>query len=372
MLRKNTCFLMYNLFVFLLLSYNFNLFSLEFTGVPLGRNFIADESLNFYSDINEYQIVKYSSKGEELFRIGQKGEGPGDIKQLGWFTINPKDSLLYVTERANGNRRISVFSPENGHFVRIWPCKLDWLNWDSISNIHCDQMGNIYVQAEKIHWRPNKNFSLGAIERVIIKYGHDGTKIKEMYRMQADFMAMLKGKGNVTIPDSNYLSWKVAGKFLIVRENNKQDIDIFFLNGDLYKTIRLPFEKVKITEDYKDIWAKNRLEYPSIKQGIREGWFDLKFWRKNLPFPKYKSISGDQMFVDSRNNLYSRKSPEYDTLDENIWAIINLDSGKIGVYTLPFKHRVRLIKDHNFFLSTMNEDDEPVLKILDIQQVVKK
>ena len=44
-----------------------------------------DSKGNTYSDYGNHQISKYSPEGKLLVRFGRKGEGPGDIKRLGWF-----------------------------------------------------------------------------------------------------------------------------------------------------------------------------------------------------------------------------------------------------------------------------------------------
>jgi hypothetical protein len=333
---------------------------------------VVDDALNFYTDISDCQIAKYSPEGKELFKIAREGEGPGDIKRLGWFAINPKDSMLYVTEMAGGNKRISVFSPEDGHFVRLWPSRLEWKNWDGISHIQCDNQGNVYVEAVKSHWRRHKTFSIGALEKVIIKFDSQGKLVKELYRMQSDFMADQGGKGNITIPYSNYLYWRVHGRYLFVRENHSRYIDVFLLNGKPVKKILLPFPRDEISREDLEKWEKRLISNPVIKQGIQEGWFDLKFWKKNLPFPKYKWVSGGQMFWGSGGELYSQKAAGYGNENENTWAVITPGSWKVEVYRFPLKHRLRCIKDHSFFFTVQETEGEEVLRIIDKEMVIKK
>ncbi len=344
--------------------------STEIQDIVIGRNLVVDDSYNFFSDTSRYQIAKYNSNGQELFKIGQRGEGPGDIKRLGWFAINPKDSLLYVTELANGNKRISVFSPLNGKFVRLWPCKLQWEKWDAISQIQFDNQGNIYLQTEKSDWRPLKNFTIGTVERVIIKFDIQGNKIKEMYRLKSEFMAQLAGKGNITIPYSNYLTWGISGDRLFVREHYGQHIKILSLEGNLLEKISLPFPKKKITTEDIDDWQKRVSGNPSIKQGIQEGWFDLKFWRKNLPFPKFKWVSGGLLFFGPNGEIYSQKATGYGNKKKNIWAMISPSLNKIIVHSFPGRHKLRYLKNNYFYFTTKNEEGETILRILEKDKVL--
>jgi hypothetical protein len=76
--------------------------------IHIGRNLCIDDEQNIYTHYDSYSIIKYSPQGKQLLIIGRRGEGPGDIKRIGWFEINPKDSMLYVTELFNGNRRVSI------------------------------------------------------------------------------------------------------------------------------------------------------------------------------------------------------------------------------------------------------------------------
>jgi hypothetical protein len=235
---------------------------------------------------------------------------------------------------------------------------------EGIPYIQFDHLGNVYIEAVKSVWRQHKSFRIGALEKAVFKYSHSGKKLKEIYRLKSDFMAEKPGKGNITIPYCNYLYWKVYKEFVFIRENSNAYLSVFDLNGQPIKEIQLPFEKIRLTNKDLDDWEKELLSIPFIRKGTKQGWFDIKFWRRNLPFPKYKSLSGYPMFFDSKGFLYSYKFSK-DSKKENIWAKINIATGKNRTITFPPNYRLRCIKSGYFYFSIKNkEDEEPmVLKI---------
>jgi hypothetical protein len=129
----------------------------------------------------------------------------------------------------------------------------------------------------------------------------------------------------------------------------------------------LPIDQIRFTDKDLDKWENNLRSNPSIKTGVKEGWFDIKFWRKNLPFPKYKNLSGYQMFFDSMGFLYSYKFKDQEE-KANIWLKIDITTGENTIIDFPINHRLICVKDGYFYFSIYNEEDEQeqiVLKIMD-------
>jgi hypothetical protein len=344
----------------------------ELRDLYLGWNVWIDDSLNIYTNISEHQIAKYSSQGEKLLVIGRKGEGPGDIKRLGGMAVNPKDHLLYVTEYFRGNKRISVFSPKDGHFVKTWPCQLDFNKWPGVSQIQFDNLGNAYVQVGQFTWRKHANFEVGVYERVIFKFDPTGKQIKELYRLESDSSAYRDKKGHPNIPYQNYPAWTIYQDNFYVRESRAKHISVFTLDGTPVKKITLPFERVPVRQQDKDAWEKWQRSLPMVRQGIAQGWFDIKFWKKNLPFPEYKSISTGPMFIGPHNTLYSRKVSKTFDGDENIYAVISLDTGKTNIRRFPPNHTLKAVKNGHFYFHVRNQDDEDTLKIIPHQELQKQ
>lgn len=349
------------LFGFIILA-NIAIFPYEIIrNIQITRHFCVDEDQNIYTQNDSHSIVKYSPKGKKLLIIGHRGEGPGDIKNIGWFAINPKDKMLYVTERVNGNRRISIFSPDTGKYIDNWKFNFDWNEWGGIQCIQFDHLGGLYIEAVKSVYRRYKSFEIGALEKAVLKYSSSGEKLKEFYRLKSDFMADKNGKGSVTIPHCNYLFWKINNNLAVIRENAKPHINVYNLEGQLIKKIQLPIKKIRLTSKDLDNWENNLRSVPFIKRGIKEGWFDIKFWRRNLPFPEFKNLSGYQMFFDSKGFLYSYKFSDK-IENKNIWFKIDTATGKHNIITFPGKHRLRAIKDGYLYFTIHDEEGPMVIK----------
>jgi len=340
------------------------------TGINPGRIFLVDKTGAIFSDYSENAIAKYSAEGKYLFDIGRKGEGPGDIKRLGWFVINPIDEVIYTTEFVNGNKWISKFSKE-GKYLGDWKCQLDWLKYHGLSKIYCDTKGNFFIQTAKSLPRRHKEFTIGEDENQILMFDFNGKELKKLYTFRTDFYAEKSGKGNVTIPFHDSFSWIVYNDLFIVRENSTDHIKLFDHQGNLKKSITLPFKREKVTAKDLDTWEKRLMDIRWIRNGIAEGWFDLKYWRKRLPFPEFKPVSGGGFFVDSKGNLYSGKYPGY-LPDENVWAKINLNSFEVSIVTFESGQHLMGIWQDVFYFWKRDDDDNVSITKLTEEEARKK
>jgi len=334
-----------------------------FKDIIAGRVFILDNQGNFYVNSGSHSISKYSPCGKLILKMGQKGEGPGDIKRLGWFSINPLNNTIYVTEFFTGNKWLSKFSMD-GKYLGDWKCDLDWINYDALSVIKFDIKGNVFLEAIKSSPRRYKDFTIGAFETVIIKFSPKGEKLKEVYTFTSDFYAEKGGRGNITIPFHSFLNWNIYNDKIIIRESHADFINVFSPDGKLEKRIPLPFKRLKIKEKDLDEWDSYLKSVQWIKKGIAEGWFDLKYWRKRLPFPKFKPVSVGQLFIDSQGNLYSKKHSGYQ-LKENTWAKINLSNYKISIVKFNPDETLLYIWKNYFFFHKLDGKDNDILTKID-------
>ena len=338
-----------------------NLFAVEKLDVLPGKTFIFDYQGNMFANYGTFSIAKYSPSGERLLIMGQRGEGPGDFKRLGWFAINPADNIIYTTEFVGGNRWISKFSLE-GKYLGEWKSDFDWEKYNGISYVDFDSEGNFYLQTENTLSNRYKDFTLGTVEKTILKYSPTGKLVKELYKMNTDFFCARDGKGNVTIPFHNYLSWIVYKNKLIIREHWGESLKVYTLDGSIEKEIKLPFNREKIRQKDIEEWENWMKSFPEVKKSIAEGILDLKYWRNRIPFPKYKPISGDKLYVDSHGNVFSKKYSFLNDADTT-WAIINLEKASSSI--INFKQGEKLIgiwKDYFFFSTKDDEDNYAVLK----------
>lgn len=327
-----------------------------------GRVFIIDKNDNMYSDFDEHTIAKYSPAGKLLLKIGMPGEGPGDIKRLGWFAINPKDDLLYVTELAQGNKRISKFS-NTGKYQGSFDIEFDYRKWDGIPFIGFDHTGNVYIIAYRFNYKRYKDFHIGSTKEELYKFSPTGKKLRKIYEFEAQDFAEKEGKGNITIPFNNSFSWAIYRDMIIIREDSAENVNIYSSDGSLKKKIRLPFKREKLKAEDLDEWEQLLLSDPGIKSGIKAGWFDFNYWKKRLPFPEYKPITGS-MFIDVHGNLFIMKYSGY-VGQEDTCARINIDTGKTSIIKFPGHYgNLRCIDKNYFYFLKEDEDGEfTVLKI---------
>lgn len=338
--------------------------------VVLGGIFVVDNNGNIYVNSGEHSISKYSPTGEPLLTIGEKGEGPSNIKRLGSFAVNPVDNNIYVTEYFGGNKWISKFSTD-GKYQGEWNVKVDWKKCKAISSIKFDSKGNVYFETKHTVTRPCKDFTVGAIETVLVKYSPQGEKLKEIYTFRSDVYVDKPGKGNLTIPFGNLLDYTILDDYIIIRENGDDFIQVFDLDGNLQKKISLPFKKKKVTQKDIDAWEKELKSSRFGQRGISEGWLDPGYWRNRLPFPEYKPLSAYPLFRDSQGYVYSIKYPgDDDTFHK--YARINPSTGDVSIIEGNTEERLVGTWKNYFFVYRQDEIDDYVIVKIDEKEFLEK
>ena len=320
---------------------------------------VFDHQGNMYIGYDEHSISRYSPGGEFLLKIGRKGEGPGDIKRISRYAFNPKDNTLYITEYYNGNRRVSRFST-NGKFVGAWNFEFSWSKYDVVSTIDFDKEGSVLLTAQKRNPRRYKDFILTNEVYDLLKFSPEGKFLKKIYTFNTDFDAEKPGNFQVTIPFQNALSWIVYQDKIIVKEISGDVIYVFSANGELEKKIPFPIKGEKVTDKDLDSWEKRLKSSSFIRKLMAMGNANVNYWRKSLPFPKYKPNSSWRMHIDSKGNLYLREYTQYKKKDP-VWFKVNLQTGKID--TLKFKPGEELCGiwgDYFFLYKTIEDEDEEV------------
>lgn len=342
-----------------------------FKDIRPGKVLVADSEGYIYVNAGNHSIKKYSPRGKFLLEIGRKGEGPSDIKRMGWFAISPLDNHIYVTEFFGGNKWLSRFSTD-GKYLGELNCEIDWKKWNGIPFIKFDDHGNIYLQMERFIPRRYKDFTINAVEKAIVKFSPTGKKLKDIFKMKVDFSADKGGKGNITIPFHNYLFWNTYGDKIFVRENKDDFISVFDLDGNFEKKIPLPFKKEKVTQRDLDDWEEYIKSIPGIKKGIAEGWFDLKYWKARLPIPEYKPVASFRLVIDAHGNLYSMKYSGYNPSHHVLWAKINLSTGNVSMVNSNPKHYLKYIWKNYFFILKLDEEDNYVAAKIDAKEFFKE
>lgn len=367
-MKRNTIIVFISIWI-LLIGFRAQLPVKEFPDLYLGSLLKIDHSGNIYTNYKFEKIVKYSPEGEELLTIGQMGKGPGGFMSLSCFALNPKDLLLYAAESGPGNKWISTFSPNDGSFVKIFPCKLDRKKWPSIKKMQFDHQGNIYIQAENIQEVPLGENIRVICEEAIFKFDHSGNNGKEIFRTKFDEVIRIKGRFMYGVPFRTNLSWAILRDKLILRQNHLGHIAILNLDGTPSNKLPLPFEEVLVTKKEIEKWARSSSKLPFIIMMLEQMNMTIEQFTETLPFPKYKAICQGPMYWGPDNTVYCQKKPEIGNKKGDTWAVISLDSGKSKIYKFAPKHHLVAIKGNFFYFVVLDEDNERILTIYDHQHL---
>lgn len=338
--------------------------------VLLDRVLDIDSKGNIFINRGNNKIIKYSSTGQLLKEIGQEGEGPSDIKRLGWFAINPLDDTLYVTEYIQGNKWVSQFS-NDGKYLGMWKNQLDKQKYDGLLRIKIDTNSNFYIEVAKFNWRKVRDFSIETEERELLKFSTDGRIVRSIFKLKEDIAAEKNGKSNITLPFQNYYSWYLFGDKIYIFEGYSTTIKVLDTNGKLLKEIPLPFKREKLESKDLDKWEQDMTNSEWGREVKAMGLLDMKYWRERIPVPEYKSIHCGSMFMDSQGYLYVQRFVSYDPLNI-ILVKINVNTNQMTLFQIQPNEYIRAIWKNYFFIVKSTEDDEATLVKIDEKEVSKR
>lgn len=330
---------------------------------------VFDNQGNMYIGYDSHSITKYSPKGEKLLKIGRKGAGPGDLRRISRYAFNPKDNSLYVTEYYNGNRRVSRFGT-NGKFKGAWNFEMNWSKYDVVSNIGFDSSGNVMLTGEKSTPRRYKDFMISSGANDLLIFSPEGKFLRKIYNLKVDENAEKRGNYQANIPFQNYMSWIVCLDKIIVKETSGGFIKVFSLDGKLEKKIPFPIKSEPVTEKDLDVWEKTIRSKAWYKKYKSAGLANVNYWRKNLPFPKFKPNSYWRMITDSKGNLYVKENTKYKDKTP-VWCKINIQTGKTDILKFkPDETFCQIWKNYFFFykLVEVEDADEEIETIIKIEE----
>lgn len=299
-------------------------------------NPVIDSEGNFIAKGDEHHLEMFSKSGELIRKIGRPGEGPGDIKRLSWFAVEPISNNIYITEFFGGNRRISIFDKTGDYAGHLVP-GLDFDIWGALSGIDFDSKGNLYVQASRVKAIQKQNYRISQMENSIFRFDSNGKNKMKVYSMVYN-QSVDTHIGNFTIPFNNYLYWAVCNNMLIVREHSDKYLQVLDLGGKIIKNIDLPFEAEKVTEEDIESWLNTMKRWRAD--------LDLNMLRDLVPIPEYKPISGYMIVSDGKYTVLSQR------YDRNEYAVIDLKKYKV-TKVIETEHRIiSLTDDKIYFIRT--------------------
>jgi hypothetical protein len=251
---------------------------------------LIDNDQIYITDMEKIYI--YSSKDFTLKKkFGKKGEGPGEFK------VNPAAVAklqVYVQPGCiivNNLSRVSFFT-KNGSFIK---------EINVITGLNFIPIGNKFVGYSGT--KRIKNI----LYLTINLYDSNLNKIKEIYSREyyvqrhKDFNLIKLGFGNIG------RAYHLCCGDKIFVEGEKDIIHVFDKEGKKEYDINLDFEKLKISQDHKNVFLKDIkvLFGPTMKRLIKEKgkfprYFPARFFKianEKIYIPSYKKRDGKTEFV---------------------------------------------------------------------------
>lgn len=111
-------------------------------GRPTGIAFNRNNRLIYITDTTAHQIAVFDLRGNERFRIGGHGDGPGQFNYPTDLFVDRR-GRLYVTDALNS--RVAIFSAEGAHLKTFGRPGDTGGNFAKPKGIAVDSSGNIYV-----------------------------------------------------------------------------------------------------------------------------------------------------------------------------------------------------------------------------------
>lgn len=346
---------MKRVFLFLLLILPLGSEEIVFRDIKGGIT--KDRENNVYATTWDDLIAKFSPEGNYLYTIGRKGEGPGDIKRLGGYAINPRDNNLYVIEFVGGNKWISIFSGKDGNFFGEYKIELDWKSWDGLSAIRFDSFGNAYIEAVKNKVRLEKDYIIGEVTQEVMKFSPEGSFLGHISRLSENFNISKIGGGEITIPFRNYLLWDQWNKKIVIGKTMDNFVTILDNKAKPQKKIDLPFKQESIKKENIDNWVNQMRELPQVKRGI----WDIDFTLKRLKFPQYRPVF-DSLLFDRKGCLFVRKSEIYGDKEKAFWVKIDIESGKVMTKSTK-SDSILYIDENHIYIIKDSGNERKIIKI---------
>ncbi len=286
---------------------------------------VDDDGNIFTVDTKEECIKVFDNNGHYLRRIGNKGQGPGEIQNYGRiFFIGSYVAIIDI-----GNNRLSFFK-KNGEYVKHIP-----IGKYRSSDARLDSRGYIYKFV--------LNFDDGPVGELIkldtnFKLISKITSIKLPKQVPP---AVLMERIYFRVKDNDSLVWVRTLKY---------ELNIVDKDGNLIKKIIKEHDPIKVTVDRLKKEIKKR--YPN--RPIPEDF--------SIPshFPKYFPIFYYFIF-DDEGRIYVCNF--YREEDEYSYDVFDSEGRYFSKFTLPENEMLAVIKNGKAYtMIKENEDGIPLVK----------
>lgn len=201
------------------------------------RSFRVDNLGNIYVlDSRAPKLIKFDSRGNVLFSIGRKGQGPGEFMVPLMMELGKQNSILVYDL---GNRRLSYFSADSGALLE----EKSTARLGRLFRVDDDSQGNFY--GYQILYEPGKKVL------IISKFSPSLEPIKDIFRLEDKQLA------NEVKPYAPSLIFRVlSDDSLLVANDGEYKFYWHDANSSLVRTALTDYRPVTFTATDKERYLK--------------------------------------------------------------------------------------------------------------------
>lgn len=256
----------------------------------------------YISDKLTYLIRVFSSKGKYLYSMGGKGEGPGQFKRwIGAYDIDYNGEICQI-DFANGNGRITRFSPE-GKIIESFRIVAQKKNWGM--SIFCRSNGDLLVDlgGSPIIERHNKLFYMGGTSSFCIL---DKKGVWKETIHEDKFFYDFSSETQDLWPHIPYLNYMVSAynptrDTLAFQKTTADQVTIVDLKTKKKLCIPNGFKSTSLTKQDIDLWLQVEKKINPLFN-ILQPYYN-KFRRYGIDFITNKPIV-DRIFFNTQGELF--------------------------------------------------------------------
>jgi hypothetical protein len=239
-------------------------------------------------DFKDSYIKVYSPEGIYKRKIGGKGEGPGQMKQVGAFGFSAGKRFLFFTEYFNGHRWIT-FTDLNGNYKKAFNLNIKgaYGMWKAImlpdnrfiAEIHEPTFDNIEKKSNCFHYYFSRKLVIinhkGEIERVIRHLSH-------VYGVSM----VANGAAIISIPFHPVFLWIHSENRVLFTDGLSNKLKIFDYEGKEVGEIETPLsEPERVSKEDLDNWKKEIKESGVYKRragAYKISWKVIDLYRESI------------------------------------------------------------------------------------------
>lgn len=313
----------------------------------------------YVSDIHDFTIKTYDPSGNFLKKLAGKGEGPGEMKRMGFFGFSLSGNLLFFTEPFGGHRWITFLNLTGG-FIKAHQLNLVGL-FGLLKTVMISKnqfICEIHTMNEN-SVQKNSNFYTYTYPITLVSLDKQG-KIKNIIMKQnlISGISMIGNGAEITIPFRPHFLWDILGHEILISNGLDSKIGKFDFQGKKVGeiTMKLP-DAAEVKKIDIDIWRRDFKK--KFVQRDQE-WFQkfggvIDRYKKSIY--NRKPIF-DKLHVTEEGHILLFKTKKSNEPVSSGWLVD--DKGNILLFFNTTCREIKLSKRYLFFRN-IDEDENNIL-----------